>query len=106
MPRAKRFGPEWESYRDARRRYGHYYWPFSYGLLRILGIVLVIALISEIFRAPLLILALIGGAWFFFFHRHHRYAHGGCDYDFDAQPAPQSSAQPSQASPPPAQEAS
>ena len=91
------FGPEYDAYRDARGRYGHY-WPFSYGLLRILGIVLVIALISEIFRAPLLFLALIGGAWFFLFHRRHGYAHAG--YDFDAQPAPQSSAQPAQPPPP------
>jgi len=98
------FGPEYDAYRDARGRYGHY-WPFSYGMLRILGIVLVIALISEIFRAPLLFLALAAGAWFFFFHRHHGYAHSGCDYDLDGQAAPPSSAQPSQP-PPSAPEAS
>jgi hypothetical protein len=96
------FGPEYEAYRDARWRYRHY-WPFGYGLLRILGIVLVIALISEIFRAPLLFLALIGGAWFFIAHRHHRYAYG-CDYDFDAKPA--SRAEPPQQTPPPSPEAS
>jgi hypothetical protein len=96
------FGPEYDAYRDARWRY-RAYWPFGYGVLRIIGIVLVIALISEIFRAPLLFLALAGGAWFFFVHRHRRYAYGGCDYDFDAQPAskPSPSAQPAQPQPPP-----
>ncbi|HUJ03449.1 MAG TPA: hypothetical protein VLW75_07430 [Rhizomicrobium sp.] len=100
------FGPEYEAYRDARWRY-RAYWPFGYGVLRILGIVLVIALISEIFRAPLLFLALAAGAWFFIFHRHHRHAYSGCDYDIDAQPAARPQAQPSQPSqPPPPQEAS
>jgi len=96
------FGPEYDAYRDARVRY-RAYWPFGYGVLRIIGIVLVIALISEIFRAPLLFLALAGGAWFFLVHRHHR--HAGCDYDFDAQPAsgpaPAQPAQPQQPTPPP-----
>lgn len=85
------FGPEWEAYR--RDRWHH--WPFSYGVMKILGIVLVIALISEIFRAPLLILALGIGAWFFFFHRHHRYGYA-CDYDFDAKPASGPSAKPAE----------
>ena len=96
------FGPEYNAYRDARGRYGHY-WPFGYGVMKILGIVLVIALVSEIFRAPLLFLALAGGVWFFFFHRHHhRYA---CDYDFDAKPATPRAEQPQQ-TPPPSPEAS
>ena len=97
------FGPEWDAYRDARRRYGHYYWPFSYGMMRILGIVLVIALISEVFKAPLLFLGLGAVAWFFF---HHHHGYGRRDYDFDARPAsgPSPSAKP--AEPPPAQEAS
>ncbi len=93
------FGPEYDAYRDARTRYRHY-WPFGYGLMRVLGIVLVIALISEVFRAPLLFLALAGGAWFFFAHRHHRYAHG-CDYDFDARPASRPQGPPQQPQPPP-----
>lgn len=80
------FGPEYDAYRDARGRYGHY-WPFGYRAMKILGIVLVIALIMEIFRAPLLFLALAAGAWFFIFHRHHHRHAYGCDYDFDAKPA-------------------
>lgn len=100
------FGPEYDAYRDARWRY-RAYWPFGYGVLRILGIVLVIALISEVFRAPLLFLALAGGAWFFLFHRHHHRYAGACDYDFDAKPASSRPAEPQQPqSPPPSPEVS
>lgn len=96
------FGPEWRSYRNARRGYYHHrHFPFGI-LMPILGIVLFFSLLSAVFKAPFFFLALAGLAYFFFAHRyHHRYE--GCDYDIDAKPVqPKPAAQPEQPTPPPA----
>jgi hypothetical protein len=99
------FGEEWENYRDDysyRRR--HHWFPYlGLGLLfPILAILVVIALISAVFKSPFLFLGLLILAVLLISHRRHHHFGRYRDYDFDLRPAsgPIVTPPPSQTPPP------
>ena len=80
-------GGDWDAYRYGRRhRHGFGLWPLG-ALIPILAILVIVALVSAVFKSPFVFLGIVVLAVILISHRRHRdYGHYR-DYDFDLRPA-------------------